>query len=77
MARKRLSTRPITQETLLIAVQREIIPYLQQTGDLVDKLAPLEAPEITGSLSGSPAAIFAQILALLAKAGVIKNSTTP
>lgn len=76
-ARKRLTTRALTQETLLISMQREVIPYLQQTGDLVDKLAPVEPSVIVGSLSGSPGAVLAQILAALSKAGVLKNGTTP
>lgn len=77
MSRKRLTTRPLAEETLLTSMQREVIPYLQQTGDLVEKLAPIEPPVITGSVSGTPAAVMTQILAALDKAGVLKNSTTP
>ena len=77
MARKRLTTRPLAQDTLLVSMQREVIPYLQQTADLVEKLAPVEPPVITGSVSGAPAAVLTLILAALDKAGVLKNSTTP
>lgn len=77
MARKRLTTRPLAEDTLLISMQREVIPYLQQTGDLVEKLAPVAPPTVVGSVSGSTAAVLTLVLAALDKAGVLKNATTP
>lgn len=77
MSRKRLTTRPLQEDSLLASMQREVIPYLQQTGDLVEKLAPVEPPEITGSRSGAPAAVLTLLLTALDKAGVLKDSTTP
>jgi hypothetical protein len=76
-ARKSLTTRPLEQDTLLVSMQREVIPYLRQTGELVDKLVALEAPIITGSRSADTVAILGRLLALLARARVIKNETTP
>jgi hypothetical protein len=75
--RKSLTTRPLEQDTLLVSMQREVIPYLRQTGELVDKLVAQEAPVITGSRSADTVAILAVLLLLLARAGVIKDATTP
>jgi len=77
VARKRLTTRPLEKDTLLTSMQREVIPYLQQTGDLVEKLAPVEPPVISGSRGGATVAVFALMLTALDKAGVLKNQTTP
>ena len=77
MARKALTTRPLAEETLLVSLQREVIPYLRQTGELVDKLVAAEPPVITGSRSADTVAILAALLVLLARARVIKNATTP
>lgn len=77
MSRKRLTTRPLQEDSLLASLQREVIPYLQQTGDLVEKLAPVEPPVVTGSRSGATAAVLTLLLTALDKAGVLKDSTTP
>jgi hypothetical protein len=77
VARKQLTTRSLEKDTLLISMQREVIPYIRQTGDLVDKLAPIEPPVITGSRSAATAAVLTLLLTALAKAGAIKDSTTP
>lgn len=77
MARKALTTRPLEQATLLVSLQREVIPYLRQTGELVDKLVAEEAPVITGSRSADTVMILTALLVLLARARVIKNETTP
>jgi len=50
---------------------------LQQTGDLVEKLAPVEPPVISGSRGGATVAVLALMLTALDKAGVLKNQTTP
>lgn len=75
--RKQLTTRPLEQETLLASLQREVIPYLRQTGALAEKAAPESPPEITGSRGGATVAVLTLLLTALANAGVIKNSTTP
>jgi len=76
-SRKSLTTRPLEQDTLLVSMQREVIPYLRQTGELVDKLVAEEAPIITGSRSVDTVAILTALLVLLARARVIQNQTTP
>lgn len=77
MARKQLTTRPIEQDSLLTSIQREVIPYLRQTGALAEKAAPESPPEITGSRGGATVAVLAALLTALASAGIIKDSTVP
>ncbi len=77
MARKQLTTRPLEQATLLQSMQREVIPYLRQTGALAEKVAPELPPEIVGSRGGATVAVLTALLTALATAGIIKNSTTP
>lgn len=77
MPRKQLTTRPLEQETLLVSMQREVIPYIRQTGGLVEALAPQTPPVITGSRSGATAAVLAALLTAMANAGIVTDSTTP
>lgn len=77
MARKQLTTRPLEQDSLLQSLNREVIPYLRQTGALVDQLAPATPPTITGSRGGATVAVLTALLTALAGAGIIKDSTTP
>lgn len=75
--RKQLTTRPLEKDTLLQSIQREVIPYLRQTGQLVEQAAPSTPPEIVGSRGGATVAVLTLLLATLAAAGIIKDSTTP
>lgn len=75
--RKQLTTRPLEQETLLQSVNRELVPYLRQTGQLVEQVAPSAPPIITGSRAGAPVFVMTQLLAILNAAGLIKDNTTP
>lgn len=77
MARKQLTQRPLEQDSLLTSLQREVIPYLRQTGALVEQVVPVTPPEIVGSRGGATVAVLTLLLTSLAAAGVIKNSTTP
>jgi len=75
--RKQLTTRPLEQETLLQSLQREVIPYVRQTGQLVEQVVPSTPPVITGSRGGATVAVLTALLTTLAAAGIIKDSTTP
>jgi|GEM_PF-2294103 len=75
--RKQLTTRPLEKDTLLQSIQREVIPYIRQTGALVEQVAPSTAPVITGSRGGATVAVLTLLLTTLAAAGIIKDSTTP
>jgi len=73
--RKQLTTRPFEQETLLQSVNRELIPYVRQTGQLVEQVAPSTPPVLTGARGGNAA--LTNLIALLAAAGLLKDNTTP
>ena len=82
--RNQLTTRPLERETLLLSMQREVIPYLRQTGQLVEQVAqlveqvaPSTPPEIVGSRGGATVAVLTLVLTALDAAGIIKDSTTP
>lgn len=73
--RKQLTTRPLEAETLLQSMQREVIPYLRQTGSLVEQVAPSTPPVLIGAKGGNAA--LGNLIALLEAAGILKDSTTP
>lgn len=75
--RKQLTTRPLEQESLLESMKREVIPYLRQTGSLIEDVAPQTPPTITGSRGGATVAVLTALLTALDAAGIINNQTTP
>lgn len=75
--RKQLTTRPFEQETLCQSTNRELIPYLRQTGSLVETAIPPTAPAVTGSRAGATVAILTRVLLILDAAGIIDDQTTP
>ncbi len=67
-ARKALTTRSVTQQTVVEMLNREVIPVLRQA---------LPGTAITGSRAGAPIDILAQVLTVLNAAGIITDRTTP
>lgn len=76
-ARKSLTTRTIERDTVYESLTRELVPYLRQTGALVEQVAPQTAPTIAGSRGGATVAVLTALLTALDAAGVINNQTTP
>jgi hypothetical protein len=75
--RKQLTTRPLEQETLLVSVNRELIPYLREQGSLLAKLAPSTPPGLSGSRGGATVAVLTELIAICEKAGILTDNTTP
>jgi len=75
--RKQLTTRPLEAETLLQSMQREVIPYIRQTGQLVEQVAPSTPPILAGSRGGAPVAVLTALIVILENAGILKDNTTP
>lgn len=67
--RKQLGTRPLEGDlpTVLDRLNREHVPFLRQIA---------QGTVVTGSRSGAPVAILAQVLTILSAAGIITDKTT-
>lgn len=75
--RKQLTQRPLEEATLLQSMQREVIPYLRQTGALVEQAVPASPPIITGSRGAGTVAVLTLVLQVLDAAGIVVDQTTP
>jgi hypothetical protein len=71
VTRRTVTTAPMTKDNALEMANRELIPKLRELA-LMQK-----ATNVTGSRGGATAAVLAQVLTILATAGIVKDSTTP
>ena len=71
VTRKAITTAAITDKNLLVFMNRELVPKVRELA------AVQRDTEVTGSRGGATAAVLAQVLTILATAGIITDSTTP
>lgn len=65
---KPLTTRPVTEDNSVEMLNREIIPKIRE-------MSP--GTVVSGSRGGATVDVLRQVLAVLSKAGIITDRTTP